>query len=146
MKNPKSIADFEIEGVKELVQRLRKLPDKLQKRLERRVIRQAMEIIEDGVIAAVPVGDTGELAESIKLRTRTKRGKLSARVDVKAPHAHLVEFGHKKYDFRGRRVIGERVPAYPFYRPVLDEKADDVVRKAAKGIEAELKKLEVKSD
>ena len=39
-------------------------------------------------------------------------------IEAKAPHAHLVEYGHMLVFFG--RVTGKRVPAHPFMRPAKE--------------------------
>jgi len=66
--------------------------------------------------ARTPVGPTGNLRRSIRARKFSKeKGQFIAftAIDRKiAPHAHLVEFGHRTLD-------GGHVPAHPFFRPVM---------------------------
>lgn len=61
---------------------------------------------------------TGKLRKSIKLK-KSKFEDGGWIVVARAPHAHLVEFGHVKFLW-GRPTSG-RVPPKPFLRPALEK-------------------------
>lgn len=61
---------------------------------------------------------TGKLRKKIRLK-KSKFEDGGWIVQAKAPHAHLVEFGHVK--FLWGRPTGERVPPYPFLRKALEK-------------------------
>lgn len=61
---------------------------------------------------------TGLLRKRIKLR-KSKFEDGGYIVQARAPHAHLVEFGHVK--FLWGRPTGERVPPHPYLRPALEK-------------------------
>jgi len=71
--------------------------------------------------------ETITLADSIKTFLGEKDA-THAVVDVgtKKPHAHLVEFGHRKVV--GDQTLGQ-VPAYPFLRPAFDENKEEVLQR-----------------
>lgn len=58
------------------------------------------------------------LRKRIKLR-KSKFEDGGYIVQARAPHAHLVEFGHVK--FLWGRPTGERVPPHPYLRPALEK-------------------------
>ena len=61
---------------------------------------------------------TGLLRKKIKLK-KSKFEDGGWIVQAKAPHAHLVEFGHVK--FLWGRPTAERVPPHPFLRRALEK-------------------------
>ena len=61
---------------------------------------------------------TGELRKSITVETPDARSPVVL-VKAKAPHAHLIEFGHAKVT-PGGRVVGF-TPAHPFLTPAAEE-------------------------
>ena len=61
---------------------------------------------------------TGNLRKSIKLK-KSKFEDGGYIVRARAPHAHLVEFGHVLIAWG--RVTGKRVPPKPFLRPALEK-------------------------
>ncbi len=72
---------------------------------------------------------TGRLCRSIRVR-KTRDG---FEVRANAPHAHLVEFGH-----RIKKENGEydgHVPPHPFLRPARDEVLNNLLNSGAKGFE-----------
>ena len=75
---------------------------------------------------------TGKLRSKIK-KQKSKFADGGWIVVARAPHAHLVEYGHVKVLW-GRQT-GERVPPHPFLRPALEKGIRFAVAKfkAAKG-------------
>ncbi len=138
------MSEIRIEGMKELIDKIRDLPIKLQRQLERGALRKALQPLKNAIESKAPVGETGRLADSIVIRTRTKKGALSGEVVVQAPHSHLVEFGHRMVSHSGREV--GVVPPHPFARPALDETASEVLRIAANEVQAAYRKLESKGN
>jgi hypothetical protein len=61
---------------------------------------------------------TGKLRKAIKLK-KSKFEDGGYIVVARAPHAHLVEFGHVLIAWG--RVTGKRVPPHPFLRPALEK-------------------------
>lgn len=61
---------------------------------------------------------TGNLRKSIKKR-KSKFENGGFIVMAKAPHAHLIEFGHVMIAWG--HPIGRRVPAHPFLRPAVEK-------------------------
>lgn len=60
----------------------------------------------------------GKLRKAIK-KKKSKFADGGYIVQARAPHAHLVEFGHVK--FLWGRPTGERVPPHPYLRPALEK-------------------------
>lgn len=132
---------LKITGMAELIDKIRLLPIELQKKIEKTALRKALEPLQRAAIAKTPI-DTGELVSSYKISTRTQKGDLTARLTATAPHAHLIEYGHRMV--RGDRVVGF-APPKPFLRPALDETAQEIIEIAAKEVEAAFQAMEVKA-
>lgn len=145
---------FKLEGFKELDRKLKKLGDKVH----RKVTRQAVNAAATPVVKAAKANadeskDSGLLKKSLGKKVATfkktqtvaaivgARKNVSGEVDgeIRRParYAHLVEKGHIDEN-------GNHVGARPFLRPALDEtgeKAMDVMgAKLAEGVEREAKK------
>jgi len=128
---------FEVEGLSDLLRRLEALPDKIHRQIEQKGIDKATAPILESARSKA----RGSLKDSIKRRTLRRRYIVKAEVYTDAPHAHLVEYGHRivvggtlsprkskrgwKYSGAGR-VIG-RTNDYPFMRPAIDENVDRVI-------------------
>jgi len=98
-------------------------------------------------------GKAMEIAGRIVTRARgtsafaDKSGTLRKRIDAvdhdqlgviaraRAPHAHLVEFGHDVV--RGGRVVGQAKP-HPFLRPAADEELARAAQEFAQAVENSL--------
>lgn len=61
---------------------------------------------------------TGNLRKKTKLRV-SKFDDGGYIVQARAPHAHLIEYGHVLIAWG--RVTGKRVPPHPFMRPALEK-------------------------
>lgn len=61
---------------------------------------------------------TGKLRKTIKIK-KSKYEDGGYIVMARAPHAHLVEFGHVLIAWG--RVTGKRVPPHPYLRPALEK-------------------------
>ena len=146
-------SDIKIEGIEELIAALATLTPEIQNKSGRSAMRKIARAMTGKAIANAPVGETGNLANSLKPSVRIMKGSVVAftkasqkgGIDGKGNHAHLVEFGHKLVKGKGvrRKTIGF-VKAYPFLRPALYGGRDQWLQMAAEGVEASLKKLERK--
>ena len=139
------MTSVEVTGLKELLARLEKFPVNLQTKLERTALRRALQPVLEAAEAKVPVGETGNLASGFVIKTRNKKGLISGRVVNTAPHAHLVEFGHRLIKGgRIRRMIGTVGP-HAYLRPALDENAEKTVDIFADEVEKALDVMEAKA-
>lgn len=121
--------DLEIQGVGELKEQLINALPKTARTILRRAIRQAARVIRDDAKRRAP-RESGRLRKGIKEKETTPgAGQVGARVFVsKAPHAHLIEYGHRQM-YKNPRNTGELrqsqktpfVAAQPFMRPAFDE-------------------------
>jgi HK97 gp10 family phage protein len=100
-------SELRIEGLAELDKMLKTLPATIEGNVMRGGLRAGTKIFADLAKAAVPVDD-GDLKKSVRVRTRNRRGQLSASVvagNKKAWYAHLIEFGTASfYEGRGKTV------------------------------------------
>lgn len=121
--------DLEIQGVGELQEQLIKVLPSSARTILRRAVRQAARVIRDDAKRRAP-RDSGQLKKGIKEKeTAPGVGQVGARVFVsKAPHAHLIEYGHRQM-YKNPRNTGELrqsqktpfVAAQPFMRPAFEE-------------------------
>lgn len=107
-----------ITGFKELNERLKQLPKKLADGGKRIVVKKQIKEWLGEVQQRAPIGPTRNLKGSFKPRVTGSGDFVRGSVVSYAPHAHLVEFGHKKVLWG--HSTNERVPAHPFMRPTLD--------------------------
>ena len=78
----------------------------------------AQFVEQEAKISAAFRDKTGKLRKTIKLK-KSKFEDGGYIVQARAPHAHLVEFGHVK--FLWGKPTSERVPPHPFLRPALEK-------------------------
>jgi HK97 gp10 family phage protein len=112
-----------IEGLDALTTQLQALGKSLGPEKSEPVLLEGAQIIAARVRARAPQGPTGRLKEAViaKMLPRRGPGPASAIAAVdrkKAPHAGLVEYGHRLV--RKGKVIGN-VPAKQYFRPAVDE-------------------------
>jgi hypothetical protein len=80
-------------SLKSAVDELKKLPSAVVEKIEKTILKKAMQPVFDETIRRVPVGETGNLAKGISLRVKRAGTQFVAEVVSRAPHSHLVEFG-----------------------------------------------------
>ena len=83
---------IDVEGENQLAKFLTGLDVEVRKVVAKEINRIAIDA-KNHAKRLAPV-DSGELKKGIKVTRRARQGRLSARISAKAPHAHLVEFGH----------------------------------------------------
>ncbi len=140
-------ATIQVTGLRELGERMRKLSDKVAKRVSVAATGAAARVIKKRAIANVvrnPSIETGSLRDSlitkkvpkgqsavtsehiVTVRGRGKPANKKGQKINRAPHAHLVEFGTVN------------MPAEPFLRPAFDngkkEALDAMVDRLTAGI------------
>ncbi|HKJ75397.1 MAG TPA: HK97-gp10 family putative phage morphogenesis protein [Alphaproteobacteria bacterium] len=123
----KSAFSFEVHGLKGLDKALRELPKSTGKSALRTALKKAAEPVAKDARSRAPRGPTGNLIESIEVKTTLKRSQLVGRAkkgDVnvyvgtawpQGAHGHLIEFGTYKTSPR------------PFLRPAWDANKRKVV-------------------
>ena len=127
-------------GGPELQAFLNQLPANLERNVMRSGLRQGANVIRKDAQERVPV-KSGELRKSIKVRTRSRRGQVTATVETRDFKAHWIEFGTDPHEITpkkpdGALAFGDTVVkaiqhpgthAQPFMRPAADSKADAAV-------------------
>ncbi len=140
-----------VPGLDGVLKKLAGLPYSIRAKVEKGALKEALEpvrIMAQAILHDKTKEKTGNLAASLKTRTRDRDGKIAGEVVAAAPHAHLVEYGHKivtggKLGMNERgKDTGKTVPPHPFLRPAAEEMADLVIERVATAIEAEIAKLE----
>ena len=133
------MAEIEIKGLAELKKQLEGLPAKIEKNVTRGALRAGAKIMQKRAKDLCPVGKTGALKNSIKIKTRVnKRGWIEVSVvagDNKAYYVHMVEGGTIAHIIAPRKakslflagILREiahhpGAKASPFMRPAWDEK------------------------
>ena len=152
--------DIEITGLAELKKQLEKLPANIEKNITRGALRAGAKVFQDRAKELCPVGKTGNLKNSIKIKTSAKNGKISAQVvagDKKAYYVHMVEGGTIAHMIAPKKskslfvagllrqlVDHPGAKRQPFMRPAFDEKQRESLDATAaylkKRIPRELKK------
>lgn len=127
-------------GGRELDAVLRTLPAKIERNIMRSALRQGANVIRKEAQATVPV-DSGDLRKSIKVRTRSLRGQVTATVQTRDFKAHWIEFGTEPHEITPRKpegalAFGDQVvksvqhpgtKAQPFMRPAADSKVNEAI-------------------
>ncbi len=160
----------EIEGLKEILSKLKALPKELGDKKRRLILRQSAVIFKDAARRLVKVGkkshkrykdgkviaeySPGNLRESINTMTfrrarsavfigpRIKKGKFDASNLTLADgyYAHMVEFGHLVKGDKGKK----KVEAQPFMRPAFENNKglvkQDISRRVEKVVKDWIKK------
>jgi len=120
-----------MEGLDELSKALKKLADGLPPEQVEPILKQGAKTITDSMKQKAPKGPTGNLKKAIKVKKLKNNNYAQPAVYIaavdrkKAPHAHLVEFGHGG---------PHPAPPYPFFRPAVDENENKVYKDVEDGI------------
>jgi len=130
-----------LSGDKELLAALDKLPMAVGGKVIKNAIRAGGRQITKAAKEKAPLGPTGNLRKGIGTKLVVYQGDETAVLMVgvnfrKAPHAHLVEYGHGG---------PQPAPPHPFLRPAFDAAKATALAKIEKsfrsGIKRETKKL-----
>lgn len=144
-----SLGTVKIEGLSELMKKLDQLPAELIRKVHRSAMKKSLAPTYDAVMRHVPVGETGNLANSVKIKSKVVEANaggsyMYGMVGAYAPHAHLVELGHRMLNKFKQPTKLDHVPPHPFMLPALLETSDEAVKLLAAELEKSLKKCEVK--
>ncbi len=110
-----------VRGLKGLERAFRRLPGDVANQVLEGGVKAGSAVVEAEITRRTPVGRTGLLRRRMTNR-KLKSSRLTAarKVGPRAPHAHLVEFGHVqvwKHPKTGKKYVKGHVPAHPFVRP-----------------------------
>ena len=149
------VSELHVSGLSELDKLLKELPAKIEGNIMRGAMRAGAKVFADRAKQMVPV-KSGQLRDSIKVSTRSKRGRVSATVRAggkKAFYAHMVEFGTARHFIKPRKrkslffaglarevVDHPGASPKPFMRPALDGGQVEAVNAAADYIRKRLAK------
>jgi HK97 gp10 family phage protein len=144
-----------IKGGKELQEFLDQLPAKMEANIMRSALRQGANVIKEEAKANVPV-ESGDLRDSLRVSTRSKRGVVTASVKAgnkKAWYWRFVEFGTAAHKIAGKKggflsfgglfaksVQHPGARPKPFMRPALDAKANAAIQAVGDQIRKRLTK------
>ena len=127
---------IKIDGLAELGKQLESLPAKVAKKILRPAIRKASKPLAAECKATAPVGPTGNLKRSFKVRAMKMKGRrrkngvgvvITSPGSGRAPHAHLVEKGTALRRTKKGRVTGV-MPANPFMQRAAEKTFPAVVQ------------------
>lgn len=144
-----------IKGGAELQKFLDTLPVKVERNIMRSALRAGAKPIAEEARSLVPI-DSGELRDSIRVSTRSRRGVVSASVKAgnkKAWYWRFVEFGTAAHEIKPKNakslfiaglfkklVSHPGAKAKPFMRPALDAKANEAIVAVGEQIKKRLTK------
>ena len=123
-----------IEGLEEVRQMFRNLAERSPQVYEQELTK-TIDAVESSAKANVH-SISGNLVSSIKKKITKGRSELKGSVSAggtKAPHAHLVEFGHRLVNENGE-VVGD-VPAHPFLRKAYAQHVGNLLRSLSQAID-----------
>ena len=152
------VSEQHIKGLKELNQFLQALPVKIERNVLRGGLRAGAtkELLQEAQANLMSAGavKTGELIAGLKVKTRSRGGRVTATVTATGKHAYIarwIEYGVKPHNipakaggflaFMGifaRSVAHPGFAARPFLRPALDRSGGAAVVEAAKYMRAKL--------
>lgn len=149
------VSELHVSGLFELDKLLKELPAKIEGNIMRGAMRAGAKVFADRAKELVPV-KSGQLRDSIKVRTKSRRGRVSATVRAggkEAFYAHMVEFGTARHFIKPRKrkslffaglarevVDHPGASPKPFMRPALDGGQVEAVNAAADYIRKRLAK------
>lgn len=131
-------------GGAELQAMLNTLPAKIEKNILRSALRQGANVMKDAAKAQLTANgnvETGELLKSIKVKTRTKRGQVTATIETGDRKAHWIEFGTEPHEITPRKPGGALsfgdttvqsvqhpgTKPQPFMQPAVDSKTNEAI-------------------
>lgn len=140
---------IDVQSLKLVVESMRALPFEVAQRIEKSVMKKALDPVLQDAIRRAPVGDgmyngrpAKHLADTLRIRIKKVKGNMYGEVVATAPHAHLVELGHNLV--RGPRGGPQKwvawVPPKHFLRSAFLAHEADILRIAEEEIMKALEK------
>lgn len=131
--------EIDVEGLAEAARRIRSVMSALESEDVEKVLVKGAEVVGRQVranIRSMTKRRSGRLLSAVKISKGKRRGKLFATAFTamdrkKAPHSHLVEYGHRVV--RNGQVVGHAAPR-PFFRAAVDQTRAEVGRIVNEGI------------
>lgn len=139
--------NIKITGGRELAEALKQMPRQLQQNVMRQALRAGAKVIQTKARELVPV-DTGDLKNSLKIGTSSRRREVRSTVATKGKGAYIarfIEFGTAPHLIKGRNggtlkftardgntvetlsVNHPGIKAKPFLRPSLDSESNKAI-------------------
>lgn len=100
------------------------------------VLKNAARVVESAALNNINDGKTGNLRESVAIEQYKSKGIINYRVIAGgkiAPHAHLVEFGHRIVNKSSESDAD--VPAHPFLRKAFDDNKSSIEKAMSDAID-----------
>jgi HK97 gp10 family phage protein len=131
---------MDVRGGKALAAKLRKLPNKISNKIQRKGLRAGAKLIQRAAKKLAPK-DTGLLRSSLRVRAgKPRKGKVAVRVmtgegDYKGEtfYGSFLEYGHRL----GHRKLGSQrkmIPAKPYMKPAFEQNKDAAVKAVRQAI------------
>jgi len=121
-----------VQGLSDLQKMLDELPAKIEANIMRGALRQGANVYRDRARANAPVGKTGKLKKSIKVKTTLRKGKAVSQIVAgggDAFYAKFVEFGTASFYEGNGRTVGAPYKIEPKNRKAM--KFGDVFTESA---------------
>lgn len=125
-------SSIEVQGVKVLIQRLRKMDDGTVAELKRVYVQSATVVLRNAM-PRVPVR-TGRLKQTLRVSGTTRGGSVKAGGKRAAPYAGPVHFGWPNRPNQAKDQQGGPIQPNPFLYSALDNRRDEVERVFLNGI------------
>lgn len=114
----------------DMVGKFRSVEPDLHRKYGRQMVKKALEPVKQAAELRAPDGPSGNLKRAFKTTSSTRGAEIKSEVfpDPKiAPHAHLVEFGHRNVGHKpDKKDLGSRTPEHPFLRPAFDSRLSEM--------------------
>lgn len=159
----KSFIEFEVKGLREIEQALKRLPIELERKVLRRAVLAGAGVIRDEARRLAPVR-TGALRQNIVARYHKRKNGLvrydvgirKGRKGMDAYYASMVEFGTSPHIIRAKKkkalgvdgrfgsvVRHPGASARPFMRPAFDSKYNEAIDKVGQVVRRAVERHEV---
>lgn len=139
---------FEVHGLKEVNNLLKDLPEKVEKRILRSMVRAGAQVVRKAAVANLDGGTNNDIIlKPSRSKSRAKKaiiisvGPTKEKFYLKflelGTKPHVIRRDQKKILSTGEEIFGVEVQhpgqaAEPFLRPALDENVDKVIEAMAK--------------
>lgn len=132
--------ESKLQGWEELQKLLKEMPDNIEKRVVKKGIVDAAEMLAVELKATKLFKDrTGNLRKSIQpVKKGTKKGVIRGQVIAKAPHAHLVERGY----MRKTKTGTFQIPGTYFMTKTFEENRQKLIDGLKTKLEEGIKKYQ----
>ncbi len=147
MAKNKNQVSFDVQGLKEILTSLKTLDEDIREKTLKKGLRRVSKLIEAKAKALAPKGRIpGKKTISGSFTTSTKKGRtmLFGVVRNKAPHAHLLEYGHwlvKGKFFQKRIRWVDSVPPHGYMRGALSSTSQPAMNEFKTNLEQSLARL-----